>query len=251
MYICCAGNGSPMNAIEGGRARETWRNLGQKLGKPEVILAVSAHWAARGTLVRTAADNRQIYDMYGFPEALYKVRYAPAGSPGFASDVLAQLSGIAKADNTWGIDHGVWSILCNMYPDADVPVVMISTDISAAPQQLFEIGRRLQPLREKGAMILASGNVVHNLRQIDWDLKGGYPWADTFDIRIRDAIVAGDASVPLKPSAIPGCRLAVPSAEHFDPLLVALGATDSTDSVSVWNDYRELGALSMTSYLWQ
>ncbi|MCI6173572.1 MAG: dioxygenase [Clostridiales bacterium] len=136
--------------------------------------------------------------MYGFPKELYEVKYAPAGSPELARKALELLGDAAREDHAWGIDHGIWSILSNMYPEADVPVVMISTNINASPKTLFEIGKRLQPLRREGAMILASGNVVHNLRLVDWSMSGGYEWADAFDRTIRDAVTDSRISVPLE-----------------------------------------------------
>ena len=251
MPVLFVGHGSPMNAIENSPARAGWKKMGKKLEKPGVILAVSAHWATEGTFVRTADTNRQIYDMYGFPEELYEVKYAPAGSPEYAGKVLNLLEGAAKPDNSWGIDHGVWSILCNMYPEADIPVVMISINVSASPDQLFETGRKLQPLRNEGAMILASGNVVHNLRMVNWDMQDGYEWADSFDTAIRDAILSGNPSIPLGFREIPDVQKAVPTVEHYAPLLVALGAVSETDSAAVFNEYRELGSMSMTSYVWE
>lgn len=249
--VLFVGHGSPMNAIEDSRARAGWSDMGKQLRKPSVILAVSAHWAARETLVSAAENNRQIFDMYGFPKELYEVKYAPAGSPELARKALELLGDAAREDHAWGIDHGIWSILSNMYPEADVPVVMISTNINASPKTLFEIGKRLQPLRREGAMILASGNVVHNLRLVDWSMSGGYEWADAFDRTIRDAVTDGRISVPLEYQSIHGFRQSVPTAEHYDPLLVALGAVSNTDTVTVWNEYRELGSMSMTSYLWK
>lgn len=249
--VLFTGHGSPMNAIEtSSRARNGWRTLGKELKRPSVIIAVSAHWAARSTLVRTAADNPQIYDMYGFPEELYQVKYAPAGSPEYAKKVL-NLLGNAEADNSWGIDHGVWSVLCNLFPEADIPVVMVSTDVTASPEELYETGRKLKPLREEGALILASGNVVHNLSMVGWDMDGGYAWADQFDEEIRNLILSRDYEGLLKYQNLHGSRKAVPTVEHFDPLLVAAGAGEGASSVKAWNEYRELGSMSMTSYLWE
>lgn len=251
MPVIFTGHGSPMNAIGNSRAREGWRSAGLAVGKPKVILAVSAHWATRGLLVRRSETNPQINDMYGFPEELYRVRYAPAGSPEYADRALALLGGRALAGNDWGIDHGVWSVLSNMYPDADVPVVMVSTDISAGPSAQFETGRRLSALRDEGALILASGNVVHNLGRVRWDMEGGFDWADRFDGAVRDAITAGDFRTPVEYGALPDAKQAIPTAEHYYPLLTALGAASETDRVTVWNEYRELGSMSMTSYLFQ
>lgn len=248
MPVVFVGHGSPMNAIGENKARDEWKQEGERLGKPSVIIAVSAHWATRGLFVRRAEAVPQINDMYGFPAELYAVHYEPKGSVAYADKVLHLLDGLAEINNDWGIDHGVWSVLSNMYPEADVPVVMVSTDVTADPREQYEIGRRLAPLRKEGAMILASGNVVHNLRMVDWEMDGGYDWADRFDEIIRDAVVSRKDGIPVLLKEIAGYRLAVPTVEHYHPLLVALGAADTEDKVRVWNDYRELGSMSMTSY---
>jgi len=251
MPVVFSGHGSPMNAIGENRAREGWKAEGERLGKPSVIIAVSAHWTTAGTVVRRADNNPQVNDMYGFPRELYEVHYEPAGSVEYADKVLECLDGIATVNNDWGIDHGVWSVLNTMYPDADVPVVMVSTDATATPQQIFEIGQKLKPLRDEGAMIFASGNVVHNLGMVNWSMDNGYKWADDFDMAIRNAITSGDFDAAVNCKNIPEWKGAIPTVEHYYPLLAALGAADADDAVSVWNEYRELGSMSMTSYTFE
>jgi len=249
MPVVFAGHGSPMNAIGQNRAREGWQKMGQTLGKPRVILAVSAHWATKGLCVRTGASNRQINDMYGFPDELYRIHYEPDGSAEYAEKALSLLGDMARADNDWGIDHGVWSVLSNMYPDADVPVVMISTNIDGGAEAAFEVGKRLAPLRGEGAMIFASGNIVHNLRMVGWEMDNGYPWADRFDFEIKQAVQSGDFRTPVHYEKLTGADKAIPTVEHYYPFLTALGAASPEDQVTVWNEYRELGSMSMTSYL--
>lgn len=251
MPVLFVGHGSPMNAIGNNRARAQWKQEGLRLGKPPVIIAISAHWMTRGQYVRRAQNNPQINDMYGFPPELYEVHYEPEGSIAYADRVLELLKGQVHVNNEWGIDHGVWSVLCNMYPNADVPVVTLSTDVTANPQTLFETGQKLAPLRDEGALILASGNVVHNLRMTNWSMNSGYAWADAFDRTIRDAITSGNFDIPVHYQQLPDALKAVPSVEHYYPLLVALGAVDKNDAVRVWNDYRELGSMSMTSYTFE
>jgi len=251
MPVIFSGHGSPMNAIGDNRARSGWKKMGEQLGKPEVIIAISAHWTTRGLFVRRADDNPQVNDMYGFPRELYEVHYEPAGSVAYADKVLERLGGLASVKNDWGIDHGVWSVLSNMYPDADVPVVMVSTDATADAKTQFEVGQRLKSLRDEGAMIFASGNVVHNLRMVDWSMDNGYGWADRFDEAIRDAIVQGDFETPVDYTKLADWQKAIPTVEHYYPLLSALGAADKEDKVTVWNEYRELGSMSMTSYLFE
>jgi len=251
MPVVFTGHGSPMNAIGNNRARDGWKKLGLYLGKPQVIIAISAHWATKGLKVRRSDTNTQINDMYGFPKELYQIHYEPQGSTEYADQALSLLGPGAQVNNDWGIDHGVWSVLSNMYPQADVPVVMISTDMSAGAKAQFEVGRKLAPLRKKGALIVASGNVVHNLSMVNWDMDDGYAWANAFDNGIRDAIVAGDFQVPVNFTALPEAQKAVPTNEHYYPLLAALGAANTEDKVTVWNQYRELGSMSMTSYLFE
>ncbi len=248
MPVIFVGHGSPMNAIGENRARKVWKEIGIKLGKPSVIIAMSAHWATRGVFVRRSVDNPQVYDMYGFPKELYEVKYEPESSLEYADKVLQYLDGQAEVNNDWGLNHGIWSVLCNMYPDADVPVVMVSTDVTAEPETLYNIGKSLSPLREEGAMILTSGNVVHNLRMVNWQMDNGYEWADSFDRTIRDAIVDGTFDIPIHYKDISDSLKAIPTVEHYYPILTALGAAHKEDDVVVWNDYRELGSMSMTSY---
>lgn len=238
-----------MNAIGDNKARRGWIGMGKRLPRPRAVVAVSAHWETEGTKVRTAADNRQIFDMYGFPQELYDVRYEPEGSPEMAKETLRLLGSDGMEENSWGIDHGLWSVLSNIYPKADVPVVAVSIDVTADERRLYEIGRKLAPLRDEDVMILASGNIVHNLRLVDWDMQGGYLWADQVDRRIKDAVLSGNHEAILEWRKIPDARKAVPTVEHFFPFLVALGAVSSSDHAEVFNDYRELGSMSMTSYL--
>ena len=251
MPVLFVGHGSPMNAIEDNATRRAWREMGAYLGKPKAIAAVSAHWYTDGLCVRRSAENPQINDMYGFPDELYRVKYEPAGSIEYADRVLSLLGPDAKADSDWGIDHGIWSVLANMYPDADVPVVMISVDSQAAPREQFETGRRLAPLRDEGVLIAASGNVVHNLRLVNWKMQGGCDWACGFDSRIKRAVLENKPEIVINYASDPDAAKAVPTPDHFYPLLTALGARQSGDTVGVWNEQCELGALSMTSYVFE
>ena len=244
------GHGSPTNAIGDNPARRGWIELGKSLDKPAAILSISAHWMVTNPVVRSSEENPQVYDFYGFPKALYEVKYEPKGDPGVAGRVLELLPG-AVVDNTWGLDHGAWSVLSNVFPEADVPVVPFGVDNALPPEKLFEIGRALRPLREEGVMIVASGNVVHNLRRADWSNAEGYPWADDFDAKIKALITGGDYEEVTRFREIEESRLAVPTPDHFYPLLYALGAADGEDAVEVLNDYRELGSMSMTSYLFR
>lgn len=253
MPVLFVGHGSPMNAIENNKFTRGWEALGGRIGVPRAILAVSAHWYTKGLFVSDAAENEQVFDMYGFPEALYEVNYAPKGDPDLARRVLDLLPADAKANRDWGIDHGVWSVLSRMVPDASIPVVMMSIDGLRSAEDQYALGQALQPLRAEDVLILGSGNVVHHLGLLDWDHPdAGYPWADAFDHYVRDAILAGDfeKAVKYKTSGLP-YQKAFPTPDHFDPLPVILGAASPDDKVTVWNDARTHGSLSMTSYLFE
>ncbi len=254
MPVVFAGHGSPMNAIGDNRARQGWRAVGEHIvenyGKPSAILAVSAHWQARGSFhVHTDVVNPQIMDMWGFPEELYQVHYQPDGDNELARRVLGLLGDRATADNEWGIDHGVWSVLATMFPEADVPVVPMSVDMAASADDHYRVGADLRALRDEGVLVFASGNVVHNLMMVDWDSDAGADWADRFDKDIHDAIAASDFGKVVHYEELPDARLAVPTTDHFLPLLVALGAAQTGDAVATFNNYRELGSMSMTSYI--
>lgn len=199
--------------------------------------------------VHTDVVNPQIMDMWGFPEELYQVHYQPDGDNRVARRALGLLGDSAQPDNEWGIDHGVWSVLNTMYPQADIPVVPMSVDVARSAEDHCRLGATLRPLRDEGVMILASGNVVHNLMLTNWDMEGGYDWADDFDQYVNDAINATDFGRVINYREHPAGRKAVPTVDHYWPLLVALGAVQRGDQIACFNNYRELGSMSMTSYI--
>ena len=181
MPVLFVGHGSPMNAIENNEFTRSWESLGQSLPRPACIVSVSAHWYTQGTRVMDAKNPRTIYDMYGFPDALYRVVYAAQGAPETARRAATMLTPPAETDNSWGIDHGTWSVLCRMYPTADIPVFQLSVNARASMEEHEAIGRSLRALRDEGALIMGSGNVVHNLARVDWHTPGGFQWAGEFD----------------------------------------------------------------------
>lgn len=250
MPVLFVGHGSPMNAIEQNPFTETWRALPEKLQTPKAILSVSAHWFTHGTRICDAPFPKMVYDMYGFPEELYKVVYPAPGAPDFARETMALLPVSASVDNSWGFDHGTWSVLRVIYPEAKIPVYQLSVDAYADMSTHYAIGRALAPLREKGVMIFASGNVVHNLSRVSWNMEGGFPWAREFDGYMRENILAraDENAISFERAGAPA-HLAVPTPDHFAPLLYALGATDAQDEIFVFNNACTLGALSMTGYL--
>ena len=250
MPVIFAGHGTPLNAKGDNRANASWKLLGRKIPKPDAVLAVSSHWQTLGTFVRTLDDNRKINDMYGYPQDLSDLEYAPKGSPALAKEVLQLLGDSAQAGNTWGMDSAIWSVLYNMYPDADVPVVMMSTDVDAAPDALYALGSRLRPLRSENVLILASGNVVHNLRRVEWDNAGGTPMTTAFNRAITEAVEQRDDQTVINYRSLPDAAYAVPTPDHFLPLLYCLGAA-GTDSARVFNNVCNLGSMAMTGYVFR
>lgn len=246
------GHGSPMNAIENNEYSNTWEKIGTQIKKPKAILSVSAHWFTKGTKITDAMKPKVIYDMYGFPEALYRVVYQPDGSPQFAHEARSLISDTVEIDNSWGIDHGTWSVLCHMYPKAEIPVFQLSVNAEASAATHFKIGRELAALRNEGVMILGSGNVVHNLSRVNWNMEGGYSWALEFDEYVKDGILTRQYSDVLNYGrAGKSADLAFYTPDHFFPLLYVLGASDKNDKLTVWNNSCTLGSLSMTCYLFE
>lgn len=250
MPVLFAGHGSPMNAIEDNGFSRTWRTLGKALPKPKAILAVSAHWVADGLGINTQSRPQTIYDMYGFPEALYQVDYRPPGAP-WLGGLAAELTGLdIVQDNTWGIDHGTWSVLRHLFPAADVPVTQLSIDGNASMEDHFRTGEVLRPLREEGVLIFGSGNVVHNLALASPRQAGGFPWAAEFDAYIKTSLLSGNPEALIRfEAAGPSAGRAFYTTEHYVPLLVAAGAADGQDKIHVFNEACVMGAISMTGYL--
>lgn len=252
MPVLFAGHGSPMNAIEKNRFSESWKNLGNYLRKPKVIIGISAHWYSDSFNISYLDKNLQIFDMYGFPEELYKVRYAPNGSLEYAEKINKLFDNKLIVDNTWGIDHGIWTVLVNMYPQANIPVVMMSVNVKSSPREQFEIGIKLKPMRDEGALILASGNIVHNLRILDWEKEDGYDWAYSFDNYIKQNILNKNyENIINYDKSLEYSKKVFATTEHFYPLLAALGSSDIDDSITVFNDSLVSGSISMTSYLFE
>lgn len=246
------GHGSPMNALEENRYTIAWRHAGDTLPRPRAIIAISAHWYTRDTAVTAMAHPRTLHDFGGFPQALFDTRYPAPGSPELAEQLVSLLAPIpVQLDHGWGFDHGSWGVLLKMYPQADIPVVQLSIDSTQSPAWHFELGQKLAALRDEGVMIVASGNVVHNLRKVRWD--GGdevYPWASSFEQFVRDNLAAENdaASHPLVNfMQHPDAALSNPTPEHYLPLLYVLGARQKGEAISIPVDGMEMGAISMLS----
>jgi len=242
------GHGSPMNAIEDNEYTRKWKEIGEKLERPKAILSISAHWFTNGTYTSNEKNPRTIYDMYGFPKELYEIKYDSPGCPELA-DKISEKLGI-KIDNSWGIDHGTWSVLHHMYPNRDIPVFQISVDGNKSPREHYELGEKLKSLRDEGVLIFGSGNVVHNLRLVDYNEKGGYDFAVDFDEKIKGDILSGNHEniINFKDYG-ESASLSVPTMDHFAPLLYVLGASDGKGEV-LTSGY-ELGSISMASYIFR
>lgn len=242
------GHGSPMNAIERTPASQGWRDVARRFPKPRAIVCVSAHWVTDGLRVAATARPRTIHDFGGFPPALSAVQYPTPGAPELARDIVQRLAGFnAEADEHWGLDHGAWSVLVHMYPEADIPVLQVSLDARRNPQQHYEIGRALAPLRADNVLILASGNVVHNLRVFFRTPGAPTPWAARFDAFVAERIAARDHAALINYGAHPDAAEAAPDWDHFYPLLYALAAQGEEEPAEAFNRDMSPG-VSMTAY---
>jgi len=252
MPVLFVGHGSPMNAIEDNPFSERWKTLSDRIPRPTAILSVSAHWFTRGMRVCDSPLPPTIYDMSGFPNELYRVRYPVHGSKPFARRTIDLIGNALEVDNSWGVDHGSWSVLRRVYPKADVPVFQFSVNASASAREHYETGRKLRALRNEGVLIFGSGNVVHNLSRVNWNMDGGYAWAEAFDGYIKRSILEGnDENVVDYRRAGSSASHAFHLLDHYAPLLYVLGAKDESDTVTVFNDACVFGSLSMTGYLFE
>lgn len=241
------GHGSPMNAIEDNEFSRAWAAMGRALPRPQAILCVSAHWQTRGSHATAMANPRTIYDFYGFPDALYRQQYPAPGAPGLARLVQETAPVPVGLDQGWGLDHGAWSVLIKMYPQADIPVVQLSLDATQPPAYHYALGRALRPLRERGVMILGSGNIVHNLRLMCWEDRA-FDWAAEFDATAKQFIEAGDHQSLVEYGKLGrSAALSIPTNEHYLPLLYALGAAEDGEQVQFFADRVTFCAISMRS----
>jgi 4,5-DOPA dioxygenase extradiol len=245
------GHGNPMNAVEETVYAAAWREASAAIPKPRAILCISAHWETEGTFVTAMAQPRTIHDFYGFPDTLYRVQYPAPGSPELAERVRQLVSSTAvRLDDgySWGLDHGAWSVLRRMYPAADIPVVQLSLDRVQHPRFHYDLGRELRALREEGVLVLGSGNIVHNLRLLQWDAAEPYPWAAEFDRLSAELILAGEHDrLVAYPALGESARLSIPTNEHYLPLLYILALQQPGEPVSFFAEGLPLGSISMRS----
>lgn len=246
MPVLFVGHGSPMNAIERNRFTETLTALSARLPRPKAVCVISAHWVTRGSEVLAVTKPRTIHDFYGFPAPLYEVEYPAPGAPTEAERLARELE--IQPDETWGFDHGAWSVLRHLYPEANVPVFQVSLDAGRSLARHVELGSELAGLRDRGVLILGSGNIVHNLRRLEGDKDAQpFPWTVEFDSKVKNAIESRDVASLAAPEhwGNPLAALAHPTLEHYVPLLYCMGSTTEHDTVSYPYEGFEYGSLSM------
>lgn len=248
MPVLFVGHGNPMNVIEDNEFSRAWDAAGKSMPRPKAILCVSAHWVTRGTLVTAMDKPRTIYDFYGFPPEMYEINYNAPGSPDLAEQVRRIIKNTEiKPDLEWGLDHGTWTVLKRMFPKADVPVIQMSLDANLEPQKHYELGQQLKALREEGALIIGSGNIVHNLQMARFD-DSAYNWAVEFDQRIANWITQNDHDPIIHyEKGDQAAALAINSAEHYLPLLYSLALRDENEPVSFFAEKVMGGSISMRS----
>lgn len=253
MPVLFVGHGSPMIGAENNPFTQSLTRLGAELPRPRVVAVVSAHWVTQGTRVSTQASPKQIYDFYGFPQKLYDVKYPVSGAPAESKAMVEELG--FTSDETWGLDHGAWTVLKHLYPKADIPTFQISLDREKDFAGHFETGKKLRSLREKGALFIGSGNLTHNLRDLDYNEQAApFEWAVEFDAKAKRALDDRDWEAFTRPGKTFGdsaFRKAHPTAEHYVPLLYALGASDPGDRLSYPFEGIQYGSLSMRAVLFQ
>jgi 4,5-DOPA dioxygenase extradiol len=253
MPVLFLGHGSPMNAIEENEFVAGFRKAGSEIPKPNAILCISAHWETRGTFVTAMTNPPTIHDFGGFPKALFDVQYPAPGSPELAKETKSLIKKTEVGlDDKWGLDHGAWSVIKHMYPNADVPVIQMSLDYYQTPQYHFELAQELASLRKKGVLIVGSGNMVHNLGLVAWDklntVDYGFDWALEAREKMKKYMLSGDFSQLINyQSQGKSFQLAIPSPEHYLPLLYALALKEENEKLTLFNDKAVAGSLTMTS----
>lgn len=246
------GHGSPMNGIEDNEFSQRWKKMAKEIPTPAAVLVISAHWFSKGTRITAMDFPETIHDFGGFPQALSKVKYPAPGSPAIAMETASLIhSANVEMDHDWGLDHGTWTIVRHMYPDAKIPVLQLSIDYTKPPQFHFDLAKELYGLRKKGILIIGSGNMVHNLRMVAWNQMNetfGYDWALQMNDKFKELISNGNYNPLINYESLGlEARLAIPTPEHYLPLLYTLGLKGSKDNVSFFNDKAVAGSLTMTS----
>ena len=253
MPVLFVGHGSPMYAIEENEFTQTWLHLGDTIPTPKAILCISAHWETRGTQVTAMQQPPTIHDFGGFPKELYEVQYPAPGDPELAKETVNAITGtVVQEDLKWGLDHGAWSVIRRMYPTATIPVVQLSLDYNKSPEEHYDLAKELAFFRDKGVLIIGSGNLVHNLRRVAWDkdpdLEYGFDWALEANDTFKKLIVENNHKSLINYHLLgKEVQMAIPTPDHYLPLLYALALKSEQDEMSFFNDKAVMGSLTMTS----
>ncbi|WP_211290375.1 4,5-DOPA-extradiol-dioxygenase [Flavobacterium croceum] len=247
------GHGSPMNGIENNVFSQSWAQIGKEYPTPNAVLVVSAHWLTRGTYITAMEHPKTIHDFGGFPQKLFDVQYPAPGNPSLALDTTKLVTSTkVELDHEWGLDHGVWTVVRHMYPDANIPVLQLSIDYGKPAQFHYDLGKELLALRKKGVLVIGSGNMVHNLGAVAWDKLNepeyGYDWAIEMNTVFKDKISKGDVKSLIEYTKLhKASSLAIPTPDHYFPLLYTLGLQAQKDTITFFNDKAVGGSLTMTS----
>jgi 4,5-DOPA dioxygenase extradiol len=252
MPVLFLGHGSPMNAIVENEFVNGFRNIAKGIPKPNAILCISAHWETKGTFVTAMENPNTIHDFGGFPKELFAVQYPAPGSPDLAKQTKSLVTKTEVGlDDKWGLDHGAWSVIKHLYPNADIPVIQMSIDYSQTPLSHYELAQQIKSLREKGVLVIGSGNIVHNLGKVEWKRLNetfGYDWAIEANDKMKKFILDGSHKELINfRSQGKAFDLAIPTPEHYLPLLYSLALQDKNEEVKLFNDKAVAGALTMTS----
>ncbi len=253
MPVLFIGHGSPMNGIEDTIFSRNWTQMAKDIPTPNAVLVVSAHWLSKGTKITAMDFPKTIHDFGGFPPELFAVQYPAPGNPLLAKETAGLIhSTQVELDHDWGLDHGTWTVVRHMYPHANIPVLQLSIDYTKAPQWHYDLAKEIHALRKKGVLIIGSGNMVHNLRMVAWDKLNepeyGYDWALTMNEKFKQLISSRDYQSLINYESLgTAAKLAIPTSEHYLPLLYTLGLSDSKDAISFFNDKAVGGSLTMTS----
>ncbi len=253
MPVLFIGHGSPMNGIEDNEFSRRWKKMAQEIPVPKAVLVVSAHWFTNGTQITAMDFPKTIHDFGGFPQALFDVQYPAPGNPVLAKETVDIIkSAKVELDHDWGLDHGTWTIVRHMYPDANIPVLQLSIDYSKGPQYHYDLGKELYELRKKSVLIIGSGNMVHNLRMIAWDKMNtdnyGFDWAVQMNDTFKNLISDGNHQPLINYTGFGTAgKLAIPTPEHYLPLLYTLSLQSGNDKAEFFNDKAVAGSLTMTS----
>lgn len=253
MPVLFIGHGSPMNGIEDTEFSRRWTQMAKEIPVPKAVLVVSAHWFTKGTKITAMDFPKTIHDFGGFPQELFDVQYNAPGNPVLAKETAELLhSARVELDHDWGLDHGAWTIIRHMYPEANIPVLQLSIDYTQGPQYHYELAKELLSLRRKGVLIIGSGNMVHNLRMVAWNRLSepgyGYDWTMQINSRFKELIEKGDHKPLINYSSLgKEAMLAIPTPEHYLPLMYTLGLQTRKDNINFFNDKAVGGSLTMTS----